>query len=415
VTHEQQSFTSQHETGIGMRDRELIDDLIDRLLLDAPPSTTPVTTFLGLQFDRGLAWIHFPEGLGGLGLVPRLQQRVVDRLAEAGAPSAQRLNPIGYGMVAPTLAVHGTIDQKQRFLRPLFIGEELWCQLFSEPGSGSDVAGLGTRAMQDGDQWMISGQKVWTSLAHTAAYGMLLARSDPDVPKHSGLTCFIVPMGADAVDIRPLHQITGEAVFNEVFFDELTLSDDARLGGVGDGWRVAVTTLMNERVSIGGTVAKRDQGAIGEALRLWRENCQDTSAPGHDARRQRLIDCWIKSEVGRLTNLRASQARASGTPGPEGSVAKLAFAETTQLISELCLDLLGPQGMLYGSTYPKVRATHEEDDFSDVHKAFLWTRAASIEGGTSEIMRNIIAERVLGLPGEPRSDRDIPWRLVPRS
>jgi alkylation response protein AidB-like acyl-CoA dehydrogenase len=396
---------------------EELDERVDQLLVEMPPKSVRPEIFLGEQFDRGLAWVHFPEGAGGSGLSPAFQQRVLSRLARAGAPFPGLRNVIGYGMVAPTLVAHGTPDQQHRYLRPLFTCEEIWCQLFSEPGAGSDVAGLATRAERDGDEWVVNGQKVWTTLAHLARFGLLLARSDPDLPKHQGMTCLLVDMQASGVEVRPLYQITGEAEFNEVFFTDARVPDDARLGGVGEGWRVALTTLMNERVSIGGGVAQRSQGPIGDALRLWRERWQGQEATSSygQALKDRVMAAWVRSEVTRLTNLRASQARRKGTPGPEGSVAKLGFAEENKRIYELCVDLMGAEGMLYSSDYPKIRPEHVAIGTTDVHKAFLRVRANSIEGGTSEVMRNILGERVLGLPGEPRTDKDLPWKDVPRS
>jgi alkylation response protein AidB-like acyl-CoA dehydrogenase len=396
-------------------DQARVDRLIDQLLADLPPKQTKPVVFLGAQFDRGLAWVHFPKGAGGLGLAPAMQQHAVRRLAAAGAPSSARRNPIGFGMVAPTVAVHGTPAQQARYLRPLFTGEEVWCQLFSEPGAGSDVAGLATRAVRDGDEWVVDGQKVWTTLAHIASFGLLLARTDPDAPKHRGITCFLVDMHAPGVEVRPLYQITGEAEFNEVFFTGTRVPDSARLGGVGEGWGVAITTLMNERVSIGGNVSRRSEGPIGDALALWRARFEGDRSPRATALRDRLMASWVRSEVGRLTNLRAAQARRAGTPGPEGSVAKLAFAEENKRIYELCVDMMGAEGMLHSSNYPRVRPSEVAMGTTDIHKAFLRARANSIEGGTSEVMRNILGERVLGLPGEPRADRDLPWKEVPHS
>ena len=325
------------------------------------------------------------------------------------------MNIIGLGMVAPTIVAHGTDRQQQRYLRPLFTCEEIWCQLFSEPGAGSDVAGLATRAVRDGDEWVLNGQKVWTTVAHLASFGLLLARTDPDQPKHRGITAFLVDMHAPGVDVRPLFQMTGEAEFNEVFFTDARVPDADRLGGEGDGWRVALTTLMNERVAIGGGVGRRGQGPIGDAVRLWRERWQGDPSPHAAALRDRLMAAWTRNEVARLTNLRASVARRAGTPGPEGSVAKLTYAEENKRTYELCVDLLGADGMLYGSDYPKIRPAGVAIGTPDVHKAFLRVRANSIEGGTSEVMRNILGERVLGLPGEPRADKSTAWKDVPRS
>ncbi len=394
---------------------ERLDTIVDVLLADLPPASTPPEVFLGAQFDRGLAWVHYPTGRGGLGLSPALHQRVVSRVREAGGPSAAIRNPLGYGMVAPTLLAHGTAAQLDRYLRPLYAGEEIWCQLFSEPGAGSDVASLATRAERDGDEWVLNGQKVWTTGAHLARFGLLLARTDADVPKHAGITCFLVDMHAPGVDVRPLYQITGDAEFNEVFFTDVRLHDDTRVGAVGDGWHVAVTTLMNERVAIGGNVTERGTGPISEAVRLWRTRWKDDPSPQALVLRDRLVQRWVAHEVARLTNLRALHNRRAGTPGPEGSVGKLAYAEDNKRTLELCMDLMGSDAMLYGSDYPRTRPSELGISLHDVRRLFLRSRANSIEGGTSEVMRNIVGERVLGLPGEPRVDRDAPWKDVPRS
>jgi alkylation response protein AidB-like acyl-CoA dehydrogenase len=391
-----------------------IDRLIDDLVESFPPPSTDPVTFLGAQFDRGLAWANFPLGEGGLGASPAEQLHVLRRMSRVGAPSAAGRNVIGYGMVAPTIVAHGTEQQKKRFLRPLFTGEEIWCQLFSEPGAGSDVATLATRAERDGDEWIVSGQKVWTTLAHESAYGLLIARTNPDVPKHKGITAFLVDMRAPGVEVRPLYQATGEAEFNECFFNEVRVPDSLRLGGVGEGWGVSITTLMNERVSIGGTVPPRGSGLIGEALKIWNQRWRGRSDAHAMAVRSELMQSWVRNEVGRLTNWRASDLRQAGTPGPEGSVAKLAFAEENQRTSELCVDLLGSEGMLYGSNYPQVRPTESAMTGGDMRKAFIRMRGNSIEGGTSEVMRNIIGERVLGLPGEPRLDKNVAWKDVAR-
>ena len=398
--------TSVSQQGAG--DEQLVVGKVEELLAAHDPRKTDRTAFLGTQFDAGLAWVHFPVGYGGLGLEPKLQKVVAERLYAAGAPHAAARNPIGYGMAAPTVVTHGSVEQKQRYLRPLFTGQEVWCQLFSEPGAGSDVASLATRAVRDGDEWIVNGQKVWTTLAHLARWGLLVARTNPDQEKHKGLTYFVVDMHAPGVEVRPLRQITGDAEFNEVYFTDVRIPDAERLGAVGEGWRVSLTTLMNERVSIGGGVIPRASGPIGEALRLWAKR-QDKDP----VLRDRLSQLWIEAEVQRLTNMRASQNRQKGTPGPEGSTGKLAFAELNKRIYELCLDIIGPSGMLYGS-YEMTRPA-EAMQASAPQKMFLRARANSIEGGTSEIMRNILAERVLGLPGDVRVDKDRPWSEVPRN
>ena len=209
----------------GTDEERRVADLTDRLLAEHPPATTPPREFLGAQFDLGLAWVHFPEGFGGLGLSPKLQETINPRLRAAGAPSSGPRNPIGYGMGAPTVVTHGSDAQRTRYLRPLFTGEEVWCQLFSEPGAGSDVASLSTRAVRDGDEWVVNGQKVWTTVAHLAKWGMLVARTDPEAPKHRGMTYFVVDMQAPGVEVRPLRQITGEAEFNEVYFTDVRIPD----------------------------------------------------------------------------------------------------------------------------------------------------------------------------------------------
>ena len=382
-----------------------VDALVDRLLEKNDPADA--IAFRGAQYDLGLAWVWFPVGFGGLGLAPDLQRRVEERIRAAGARAdALERNGFGIFLAAPTIAAHASDELKARLLRPLFTGQELWCQLFSEPGAGSDLAGLSTRAVRDGDEWVVDGQKVWNTLAHRADRGMLVARTDPEAPKHRGLTYFALDMHTPGVDVRPLRQITGEAEFNEVYLTGVRVPDADRIGGLGDGWRVSLTTLMNERVTIGGAVAGRDSGPIGDALEVWREHPES-----HDPVRRDRLD----AEVLRLTNARAATKRKAGAPGPEGSVAKLAFAETNRSIYELCMDVLGADGLLYPS-YEMVRP--EEASLTgggDPRKMFLRSRAYSIEGGTSEILRNVLGERVLGLPGEPRVDKGLPWSEVPRS
>jgi alkylation response protein AidB-like acyl-CoA dehydrogenase len=386
-----------------------VDQRLDQLLAEHPPGDTPAQEFWGAQFDLGLAWVQFPEGEGGLGLAPQMQGVVDERLRAAGAPSNFGRNPIGIGMGAPTVQSHGSEAQKQRYLRPLFTCEEIWCQLFSEPGAGSDVASLSTSAVRDGDEWVVNGQKVWTTLAHLSRWGMLVSRTDPEQPKHKGLTYFVVDMHAPGVDVRPLRQMTGEAEFNEVYFTDVRIPDAERLGDVGEGWRVSMTTLMNERVALGGGTAPRGMGAIAEAVKLFKER-----GGGDPVKRDRLMQLWIKAECARLTNIRAAGNRQIGTPGPEGSTGKLASAELNKHIYEFCVDLMGPAGVLY-SSYEMVRPDGVVFLSHDIPKAFLRSRANSIEGGTSEIMRNILGERVLGLPGDIRVDKDRPWREVPRN
>jgi alkylation response protein AidB-like acyl-CoA dehydrogenase len=357
--------------------------------------------------------VHFPEGRGGLGLSPKLQKLINETLGAAGAPAAGALNPIGHGMGAPTVLTHGSEAQKDRYLRPLFTNEEIWCQMFSEPGAGSDVAGLSTRAERDGDEWVVNGQKVWTTLAHMSRFGMLVARTDPNVPKHNGLTYFVVDMQAPGVEVRPLYQITGEAEFNEVYFTDVRIPDSERLGEVGEGWRVSVTTLMNERVAIGGQIPRKGSGFAGELVKVWSSHTP-TDPAMRRAKLDALMKLWIRAEVLRLTNIRAGQLRSQGTPGPEGSIGKLAMAELHKDLSSFAVDLLGAEGMLFPDGYSMERP-HTTALWRNPVQAFLRSRANSIEGGTTEIMKNILAERVLALPGDVRVDKGLPWKDVPRS
>ncbi len=391
-------------------DEQRVTELVDGLLESHPPGDTKASDFLGAQFDLGLAWVHFPEGAGGLDLNPKLQRIVNERIQEAGGPMAMIRNPIGHGMCAPTVVTWGSDEQKARYLRPLFTGEEIWCQLFSEPGSGSDFAGLSATGVRDGEEWICNGQKVWTTLAHLAKWGLLVVRTDPNAVKHAGLTAFIVDMEDPTVEVRPLRQMTGEAEFNEVFFSDTRILDSEMLGKPGDGWRVSLTTLMNERVSIGGGIPQKGSGMIAALTSAWADADDSLRTP---ARRDRLMSLWSRAEVARLTNIRSSQNRKMGDPGPEGSIGKMAAADLNKDIYEMVMDLMGPDGMLYGS-YEMVRP--ERTMGTDVpQQAFLRVRANSIEGGTSEIMRNILGERVLGLPGDVRVDRDVAWNEVPRN
>ncbi|AQT75886.1 MULTISPECIES: acyl-CoA dehydrogenase family protein [Streptomyces] len=382
------------------------------LLAAHPPATTPRDDFLRARFDAGLAWVHYPEGLGGLG-APRSLQAVVDaELDAAGAPDNDpRRIGIGLGMAAPTILAYGTEEQKRRFLRPLWVGEEVWCQLFSEPGAGSDLAALATRAVLDeaAGEWTVDGQKVWTSSAHNARWGILVARTDPALPKHRGITYFLCDMHDPGVEVRPLRQITGEAEFNEVFLTGVRIPDTHRLGAVGEGWAVARTTLMNERVSIGGMRIPREGGMIAPVAAAWRERPELRTHALH----QRLLDLWVEAEVARLTGERLRQQLAAGQPGPEGSGMKLTFARLNQEISGLEVELLGEEGLLYEDWTMR---RPELVDFTgrDAGYRYLRAKGNSIEGGTSEILLNIVAERVLGLPPEPRDDKDLAWKDLSR-
>jgi alkylation response protein AidB-like acyl-CoA dehydrogenase len=389
-----------------------VDAAIDDLLAAHDPRTTKSEEFRGAQFDRGLAWVHFPEGIGGHGLSPQLQRHIDSRLRHAGAPAPHSTLFFGLSLAGPTVATHGSDELRPRALRPMFTGEEIWCQLFSEPGAGSDLAGLATRAVRDGDEWVVNGQKVWNTLAHVADRGMLVARTDPELPKHKGLTYFMVDMHAPGVEVRPLRQITGEAEFNEVYLTDVRISDADRIGDVGEGWRVSMTTLMNERTTIGGATSSASRRAtpVAEAVDLWNKRVDKDPAL-----RDRVARLYIDFEVLRLNNQRAAANRRVGNPGPEGSIAKLQLATVNKNAYELCIDLLGADGLVgYDYTFRRPDEAGLDAPLGSARKMFLRSRANSIEGGTSEIMRNILGERILGLPGEPRVDRDIPWSQVPR-
>jgi alkylation response protein AidB-like acyl-CoA dehydrogenase len=390
------------------------------LLAEVHPERTDPIPFRRAQFDHGLAWVHFPEGHGGLGLNPKMNLVVLDEMSVHskvihGDPPA---SIIAIGMGAPVVLTYGTEEMKRELLPRIFSGEDVWCQLFSEPSAGSDVAGLATRAVRDGDDWVLNGQKVWTTVAHIARWGMLLARTDPDAPKHDGLSYFLLDMEAPGVEVRPLYQITGEAEFNEVFLNDVRIPHAHMLGREGQGWQVAITTLMNERVAIGGGGSRRKGGgASAQLVKLWKDRKPGARSAAQEALlRDRVVRCWMENELLRLTSQRARAAQRAGNPGPEGSVSKLAQAEINKRLWETAIDVLGDDGLSYEAGYALRQGFGEIESLEGLAKyQFLRSRANSIEGGTSEIMRNILGERVLGLPGEPRVDKNVPWKDVPRS
>ena len=397
-------------------DLELVTDAVTSFLADNDPSTMTNVEFRGARYDAGLAWVHFPVKFGGLGVRPDLNRVVESQMRTAGAGPA---DPTSFFMAlaGPTIVTHGTDAQRDRFLRPMFTGEETWCQLFSEPGAGSDFAGLATKAVRDGDEWIVNGQKVWNTMAHLADWGMLVTRTNPDSPKHKGMTYFAVDMTSPGVEVRPLRQITGEAEFNEVYMTDVRIGDDQRIGDEGEGWRVSLTTLMNERTAIGSGSAgggKPQRGAAAnDAVRIF-HGLDDTERTA--VRRDALMRLWVRAEVGRLTNMRAASAARAGNPGPEGSVAKLEFANLNKDLYSFCIDLMGADGLVgYDYTFRRPDELDATGSSKGPQYSFLRVRANSIEGGTSEILKNIIGEQVLGLPGEPRVDKDVPWIEVPRS
>jgi alkylation response protein AidB-like acyl-CoA dehydrogenase len=313
-------------------------------------------------------------------------------------------NFIGVGMAGPTIMAEGTEDQRRRYLRACFDGDELWCQLFSDPGAGSDVAALATRAERDGDEWVITGQKVWSSFAHIARRGMLLARTDVRVPKHRGLTYFLLDMHSPGVRVEPLRHITGDAEFNEVWLDEVRVPDADRVGAVGRGWSVALT-LMNERATLGGGAGEARRRPIDAVLDAYRDGPMR-----HGVVRDRVVRAWIGSEVLRLTNARAAANRRSGTPGPEGSIGKLATAEHEQLLRNLHLDLLGPAGTGYTS-YEMTRPERFSSD--SPQRAFLRSRATTIEGARPRSCATSWASGCSACPGPPNRPRSAVDRRAP--
>ncbi|MBY0442288.1 MAG: acyl-CoA dehydrogenase family protein [Mycobacteriaceae bacterium] len=388
-----------------------LDMWVQEFLQAHNPRAEDPRDFLAARYDAGLAWVYFPRGYGGLGLPRTCQAQVEAQLVAAGArPTGGGKNMIGMGMAAPTIAAFGTAEQKRKFLRPLYIGDHIYCQLFSEPGAGSDLAGLSTRAVRAGDDWIINGQKVWTSLAQHAQMAILLARTDPTVPKHQGLTYFLCDMTVSGIDIRPLRQITGEAEFNEVFLTDVRVPDANRLGPEGGGWKVATTTLNNERVAIGSRSGlPREGGMIGPVAQTWRAQPGLRNPAMHDE----LLRLWVDAEVSRLGGEWLRQRLAAGQPGPEGAGMKITYARLAQAISGFEIQLNAESGLRYDDW--SMRRTELVDLIGrDPGYRYLRARGNSVEGGTSEILRNTIAERVLGLPGEHRVDKDVAWKDLDR-
>jgi alkylation response protein AidB-like acyl-CoA dehydrogenase len=393
---------------------------LEILLRDHPPASTDPVEFLRAQFDAGLAYVSFPEGYGGLGLAPEIGELVDTKLREAGAPPSGKVtNAIAAGQGAATVLAYGSEDQKQRYLAPLFTGELMGCQLYSEPGSGSDLASLATMAVRDGDEWVVNGQKVWTSGAHRAKWGLLLARTDPSVVKHAGLTQFVLDMEAPGVEVRPLRQMSGGAEFNEVFLTDVRIPDSERLGDAGDGWRGSQHTLVMERYNMP-RVPERGSGQISVAVEAWQAR-DDKTSPAARSLRDELMRYWIDYEVLRLLQWRAGELRASGNAGPEGSLGKLAVSTSGRRFSEWVPNLIGPEGMLIdGYDLPEPSAPGRRRDPAhrgthDLQRACVGSPGTAIAGGTDQIQRNIIGDRVLGLPREPMVDRDRPWNEIPRN
>ncbi len=341
-------------------------------------------------YEAGYVGLTWPAEYGGRGAAARLQVIVLEELGRAGAPD--HASPIGVGMAGPAILAHGTKDQKERYLRPMLSGEEIWCQGFSEPEAGSDLAALRTRAERDGDDFVITGQKVWSSFAHDADFCILLARSDPEAEKHAGLTYFIVPMHSAGVDVRPLRQITGDAEFNEIFLDGVRVPAANAVGRPGEGWNVAITTLMHERANIAVMLAIRLEASLGRLIELARTTRRGNRRAADDPRiRDRIAALWTDLQALRITNYRALEAlETTGLPGPEGSIVKLVWAGANQRLTSLALEIEGPHAVLSGGE-------HAIED-GRWQRLQLRSRGNSLEGGTSEILRGVIAERILGLP-----------------
>jgi len=346
--------------------------------------------FMGELHDAGYSGITWPKEWGGQGLT-QAEERVFAEEAAGYTLPTYRFS-IGLGMTGPTLVDKGSDEQRGRFVKPLLRGEEVWCQLFSEPGAGSDVAALQTRAVRDGEDWVINGQKVWTSVAQYADWGLLLTRTNVDVPKHRGMTMFVVDMHDPGVTVRPLKDMTGGAFFNEIFFDDVRIPDGHRIGEVDDGWSVAVTTLLHERLSISSGVGMSGQKDNPTALAALRE-VVDTTDPYV---RDQLVELHLRTRALELFNQRLGQETKAGIfPGARGSAAKLLLAELGLFRSDLAVSLVGPDALTEG--HP-------------LAQALAMAPALALGGGTNEIMRNIVGDRVLNLPPEPRVDKTVAFK-----
>jgi len=356
-----------------------------------------------IKAEKGYARVTWPKGMGGIGGTP--MQSIIFGQEEskydvpAGSPFA-----IGLGMCIPTVMTYCGDEVKQRYVKPAVEGSEIWCQLFSEPAGGSDVAALKTRAVKDGDTWTINGSKIWTTGAQFSDYGLLLTRTDPNVPKHKGLTMFHLSMKAPGVDVRPIKQASGASGFNEIFFTDVKIPDSQRVGEVGQGWQVALTTLMHERLAVGG-----GQGGgldVPQLLQLARSlELEDGPAIKNAAVREKIADWYVRSAGLKYTTLRTMTALSRGQqPGPEASIAKIVVASKLQDISAFAMELEGEAGIMTGEDAPM---------HGSFQGGWLGAPGLRIAGGTDEILRNIIAERVLGLPGDIRVDKDVPFNKVP--
>jgi alkylation response protein AidB-like acyl-CoA dehydrogenase len=353
------------------------------------------------KYDAGWACLHWPKDYGGRGATPI--ERVIWQQEEGVYAALSSLFIIGHGMCGPTMMAYASEEAKKKYLPPLAAGENIWCQLFSEPAGGSDLAGLRTKAEKDGDDWVVNGQKIWTSGAHYSDYGILITRTDPTVPKHKGLTMFFLDMKSPGIEIRPIKQVNGQSGFNEVYFTDVRIPDSQRLGKVGDGWSVSLTTLMNERLSIGAGMPTGFPELLDFCCRL---ETADGPAIDNPAVRSKLATWAVRTSGLKYTAFRSISALSKGeTPGPENSIGKLVAGPTMQEIAAFALDLQGEAGALLNPDQAAANARFQA--------MLLRSPATRVEGGTDEILRNIIAERVLGLPADIRVDKSVPFNQIP--
>ena len=351
------------------------------------------------KYDAGWAMIHWPKEFGGIGATPI--ERIIWAQEESKFNVPKGVYEIGLGMAGPVMMEYATDEQKERYLPPMAEGKEIWCQLFSEPSAGSDVAGLRSKAVQDGENWIVNGQKVWTSGAHFSDFGILVVRHDPGLEKHKGLTFFFVDMKSPGIEVKPIKQLTGGSSFNEVYFNDVVIPDSQRLGEIGDGWKVAITTLMNERLAVGDAVGVD----ANEAFELAKKHDKDgEQLIDNNAVRESIADWYCEASGLKNTKLRTMSALSRGdTPGPEASITKIVSANKLQAIGNFGMDSSDMSGMLMD----------EKSDFIKFQMAWMGAAGLRIAGGTDEILKNIIAERVLGLPQEARADKGLAFKDIP--
>ena len=351
------------------------------------------------KYDSGWAMIHWPKEFGGIGATPI--ERIIWAQEESKFNVPKGVYEIGLGMAGPVMMEYATEEQKERYLPPMAEGKEIWCQLFSEPSAGSDVAGLRSKAVQDGENWIVNGQKVWTSGAHFSDFGILVVRHDPGLEKHKGLTFFFVDMKSPGIEVKPIKQLTGGSSFNEVYFNDVVIPDSQRLGEIGDGWKVAITTLMNERLAVGDA----DGVDANEAFELAKKHDKDgEQLIDNNAVRESIADWYCEASGLKNTKLRTMSALSRGdTPGPEASITKIVSANKLQAIGNFGMDSSDMSGMLMD----------EKSDFIKFQVAWMGAAGLRIAGGTDEILKNIIAERVLGLPQEARADKGLAFKDIP--